>query len=216
MKIKGIGFDIDGTLYNNLFMYVCTIPSFLMHPFLVWHYGRSRSVIRKLRPIDNFRRVQAGIVAESMNLPEPVVRARIEKSLYENWEKSFRIIRPFRGLKNVIDNLREDGYILGVLSDFPVQNKLKYLGLEDWDCSFTSESTNYLKPHPEPFLELAKRMNLRPEEILYVGNSYSKDIIGASSVGMKTAFLSFGNKKENIADFTFTDYRRLYDFIRTS
>ena len=50
MSIKGIGFDIDGTLYNNIFMYICTIPSFLMHPRLVWHYGRCRSEIRNIRP----------------------------------------------------------------------------------------------------------------------------------------------------------------------
>ena len=149
-----------------------------------------------------------------MGLPEHVVRAKIEKLLYENWEKSFRIIRPFSGLKEVLDQLRSDGYILGVMSDFPVQNKLKYLGLEGWDCSFTSEQTNYLKPHPEPFLELARRMKLDPAEILYVGNSFSKDIKGASAVGMKTAYLYSGKKKADSADFTFTDYRRLYEYVK--
>jgi putative hydrolase of the HAD superfamily len=213
MEIRGIGFDIDGTLYNNLFMYLCTIPSFLKHPRLVWHFGRARSVIREKRPVDNFRRVQAGLIARAMNASEVEVRVKVEKLLYEDWEKSFRIIRPPGGLKEGLEALRKGGYKLGVMSDFPVQNKLKYLGLEDWDCAFTAESTGYLKPHPEPFIELARRMELEPHEILYVGNSYSKDIIGASDTGMKTAYYGTGLPPGHAADFTFTKYPDLFNYI---
>ncbi|MDC7225248.1 MAG: HAD family hydrolase [Spirochaetales bacterium] len=214
MKIKGIGFDIDGTLYNNCFMYLCTIPSFLKHPRLVYHYSRARTEIRKIRPIDNFRRTQAELVASSMKVDGHRVRTLIETKLYEDWERSFRIIHPFDGLQEGISGLRTDGYKLGVLSDFPVQNKLKFLGLEDWDCSFTSESTNYLKPHPEPFLELAARLELQPEEILYVGNSYEKDVLGAAAVGMKTAHLSSRRRGDTVADFTFSSFPELFEYIK--
>lgn len=215
MKIKGIGFDIDGTLYNNIFMYICTVPSFLKHPRLVFHYGRARTEIRKIRPINNFRRTQARLVAESMGASEVEVRAKIEKKLYEDWEDKFRIIRPLKGLREGVAELRSSGYKLGVLSDFPVQNKLKFLGLEDWDCSFTSEATCYLKPHPEPFLELASRMGLKPEEILYVGNSYKKDVLGAAGVGMKTAHYASRPVSGGSADFTFSRYKDLFEYIKT-
>jgi len=112
-----------------------------------------------------------------------------------------------------VSELREKGYKLGVMSDFPVQNKLKFLGLEDWDCSFTSESTGYLKPHPEPFFELARQMKLDPQEILYVGNSYSKDVVGAAEVGMKTAHFASSAPAESRADFTFRKYSDLFRFI---
>ncbi|MBI9109045.1 MAG: HAD family hydrolase [Spirochaetales bacterium] len=213
MEIKGIGFDIDGTLYSNCFMYLCTIPSFIKHPRLVWHFGRVRADIREIRPVENYRRLQAGLIAGSIGRPEIEIRARVEKHLYEDWEKSFRIIKPFSGIGEGLLELRSKGYKLGVMSDFPVQNKLKYLGLEDWDCSFTSESTGYLKPHPEPFLELARRMGLSPEEILYVGNSYSKDIIGAADVGMKTAHFAPSVRAGSIADFTFRKYPDLFKYI---
>ncbi len=214
MEIKGIGFDIDGTLYNNAFMYLCTIPSFIKYPRLVWHYSRARSEIRNIRPITNFRRTQARLVAESMGVSEVFARVIIEKRLYQDWVRLFRIIRPLPGLKNGIADLKKAGYKLGVLSDFPVQNKLKFLGLGDWDCSFSSESTGYLKPHPEPFLELADRLGLKPQQILYVGNSYSKDIIGASSVGMKTAHLSLKPNPDGKADFTFSRYADLFKYIK--
>lgn len=228
MKIKGIGFDIDGTLYSNVFMYICTIPSFVKHPRLVWHYSRARVKIREVRPVHNFRGLQADLVAESMGIEHAKARVLIEKKLYEDWENKFRIIRPLAGLKTGVKQLKEEGYKLGVLSDFPVQNKLRFLGLDGcWDCSFTSECTGYLKPHPEPFLELAERLKLKPEEILYVGNSYSKDVEGAAAVGMKTAHYAAhysahnaaysGAKpvKNSIADFTFSRYKQLFDYIHT-
>lgn len=213
MKIKGIGFDIDGTLYSNIFMYICTVPSFLKHPRLVYHYSRARAGIRDIRPISNFRRTQARLVAESMGVSETKARVIIEKKLYEDWENRFRIIKPLKGLHEGVLGLRSSGYKIGVLSDFPVQNKLKFLGLEDWDCSFTSEITGYLKPHPEPFLELAKRLELEPSEILYVGNSYEKDILGAAAVGMKTAHYASKPKAGGIADFTFCNYSELFEYI---
>ena len=213
MNIKGIGFDIDGTLYNNFFMYICSIPSFIKHPRLLWHFGKVRSEIRDIRPVENYRRLQAGLIAESMKKSEVEIRARVENHLYEDWEKSFRIIRPLPGIKEGLIKLRKEGYTLGVLSDFPVQNKLKFLGLEDWDCSFTSESTGYLKPHPESFIELARRMKLAPEEILYVGNSYSKDIVGAAGVGMKTAHFAPKAPSGSLADLTFSNYTDLFKFI---
>lgn len=214
MGIKGIGFDIDGTLYSNIFMYICTVPSFIKHPRLVWHYSRARAEIRKIRPVNNFRRTQAALVAGSMGIDEAKARALIEKKLYEDWEGKFRIIEPLPGLKEGIEELKKRGFKLGVLSDFPVQNKLKFLGLEGWECSFTSESTGYLKPHPESFIELAKRLGLKPEEILYVGNSYEKDIEGAAAIGMKTAHLSSKPVKNSIADLTFNRYEQLFEYIQ--
>ncbi|HAK44897.1 MAG TPA: HAD family hydrolase [Spirochaeta sp.] len=214
MKIKGIGFDIDGTLYNNISMYLCTIPSFLKHPRLLLHYSKARTEIRKMRPISNFRRTQAKLVADSMGISEHDARRIIETRLYEDWVHLFHIIKPLEGLHEGVAELREAGYKLGVLSDFPVQNKLKFLGLEDWDCSFTSETTNYLKPHPEPFIELAERLELKPGEILYVGNSYEKDVLGAAAVGMKTAHLSSRKIRNSKADFTFSRYKDLFEYIR--
>ena len=215
MEIKGIGFDIDGTLYNNAFMYLCSIPSFLKHPRLVMHFSQARTDIRKIRPITNFRRTQARLVAGTMHISEVTARVMIEKKLYADWEILFRLIRPFRGLEKGLAELRGAGYKLGVLSDFPVQNKLKFLGLEDWDCAFTSEITGYLKPHPESFIELARRLELKPEQILYVGNSYEKDVLGAAAAGMKTAHYSLRPVPGSKADFTFSRYEDLFAYIKS-
>lgn len=214
MAIKGIAFDIDGTLYPNRQMFFLSLPSFLRHPFLVLHFSRVRKEIRKVGTIDNFRKLQADMIAKSMKREPEKVKSRVEARLYKNWERDFRFLRPFPHVKALLDELKGRGDLkLGVLSDFPVQNKLAFMNLSGyWDVAFSSEEVNYLKPRPEPFLALAERMGLAPEEILYVGNNPRYDVGGAKGVGMKTALLG-RHADHGGADFIFTDYRRLREYI---
>jgi putative hydrolase of the HAD superfamily len=64
-------------------------------------------------------------------------------------------------------------------------------------------------------------MGLPPEEILYVGNSFAYDVLGARKTGMKTAWVSSRGKCRNggiggeKADFSFFDYRQLRDYMLT-
>jgi putative hydrolase of the HAD superfamily len=106
--------------------------------------------------------------------------------------------------------LHSHGYALGVLSDFPVGDKLAHLNLPQiWNCVISSEETGYLKPQPEPFLFLASSLGTTPDRVLYVGNNYTYDILGASKVGMKTAHLARDADIDTVADIVFNDYRTL-------
>ena len=96
-----------------------------------------------------------------------------------------------------------------MLSDFPVERKLRYLGLDGyWDCALTSEETGYLKPNPEPFLAVAGRLGLPPEQIVFVGDKYLYDVLGAHRVGMRTAHLTRVPENHGVADFSFRGYSR--------
>ncbi len=214
MAIKGIAFDIDGTLYPNRQMFLLSLPSFLRNPHLVWHFSRARKAIRKVETIADFRKLQAEMIAQSMDRDFETVYSRVEAQLYKNWERDFRFLRPFPHVKSLLEELKARGDLkLGVLSDFPVQNKLSFMNLSGyWDVAFSSEDVNYLKPRPEPFQALADRMGLAPEEILYVGNNPRYDVGGARGVGMKTALLG-RHPDHGGADFVFTDYRRLREYI---
>lgn len=213
MAVKGIAFDIDGTLYPNWQMFFLSIPSFLKSPRLVLHYSRMRKAIRKIDVIEDFRQLQAKMIAESMKTDAEKVK-KIEKNLYSSWEADFRHLKPYPHLKPLLEELKGRGDVkLGVLSDFPVQNKLAFMGLDGyWDAALSSEEVHYLKPRKEPFLALADRMGVLPEEILYVGNNPRYDVGGAKQVGMTTALLG-RHADTNGADFVFTDYRRLREYI---
>ncbi|WP_312767461.1 HAD family hydrolase [Epilithonimonas sp.] len=67
-----------------------------------------------------------------------------------------------------------------------------------------SENEAYRKPHRE-FYELAlNKLNVSPEEILYIGDSLKLDIIPAKELGFKTLLIDrlniFSNYKERISN----------------
>ncbi|WP_319560871.1 HAD family hydrolase [Marispirochaeta sp.] len=214
MKFRAVAFDIDGTLYPNFHMYLYSLIPALKHPLLALNFGRVRKEIREVRPVENFRHLQARMLADYMGCSPEHAFALAERFLYERWVTSFKGLKPFPGVRAVLDELKHTGFKLAAMSDFPIQSKLDYLGLSGlWDTAFTAEDTNYLKPHPEPFLRLIHELGFRQEEILYVGNSYSYDIEGASAVGIHTAHLTRRPVPASKADFSFYRYSDLRDFV---
>lgn len=233
MRFKAIGFDIDGTLYPQRGMYLCGAVAFLKSPLLMYRYGKMRNRIRGQvdtftpeEPEDpryGFRRAEAAAMLSFAGLQlsgESIERTRdqIEKRIYATWEQSFRTIRPFDRVGELFLRLQEASIPTGLLSDFPVGRKPQYLGIEQYvQVAVGSEESGYLKPRPEPFRLLAERLGVRDlNEMLYVGNSYSKDIIGAHGAGMRTALIT-GKRKDRSrfekADFVFHEYGQLIDYL---
>ncbi|ADK82299.1 HAD family hydrolase [Sediminispirochaeta smaragdinae] len=216
MQIRAIAFDIDGTLYPNRRMYLHSLPSFLFHPMLVLRFGRVRKEIRKKAFDGGFRQAQARFLSRASGgrLSETKAAEKIDRHLYGVWERSFRGVRPFAQLRETLLSFKRSGVKLAVLSDFPIQRKLSYLGVDDLiDIACCSEDSGRLKPDPLPFRRLVSALGLPPEEILYVGNSYRYDIEGAAGVGMRTAYLTRSREQKGIADFAFFRYPELRRWV---
>ncbi|QQO09029.1 HAD family hydrolase [Breznakiella homolactica] len=216
--ISAVTFDLDGTLYPNYRFYIRLVPFVLRELRLLIAMGKARDILREENPEGSFYDLQAEVMAKILKKDPGVVKEKTERLIYRGWEPLFKRIRLFSHVKETLQALRDSGFKLGLLSDFPPERKAEYLGIAGcWDTIFSSEITNHLKPDPAPFLELSKRLLVPPDRILYVGNSVSYDIIGAKGAGMKTALVTsrFGNRRRNTgeADFVFTDYRQLRSYV---
>ena len=55
----------------------------------------------------------------------------------------------------------------------------------------SGDTTPHAKPHPEPLLEAARRMALRPAECIYVGDD-ERDIAAGRAAGMPTVAARYG------------------------
>jgi pyrophosphatase PpaX len=67
------------------------------------------------------------------------------------------------------------------------------------------------KPHPEPLLLAAKRLNVKPSEAIYIGDSHT-DIEAAKSAGMKSIHLA---PEKNIdADVGITSFGGIVDAVK--
>jgi len=55
----------------------------------------------------------------------------------------------------------------------------------------SGDTTAHAKPHPEPLLEAARRLGLRPDQCVYVGDD-ERDVIAGLAAGMQTVAASYG------------------------
>ena len=214
MKVKAVAFDIDGTLYPEYKMFITSFILAVRNPIFINNFRVVRKQIREYKKIDNFYKLQAVLLAKRMRITEKKAKQLINNVIYTKWPLVFKYIKPYKGVKNLLLRLKEMKIKIAVLSDLPVEQKLRYLKLDGiWNCAFSSEETGYLKPHPIPFHKLLEKLNSRPHSTLYVGNNYMYDIVGASKLGIKTAHLSRKPHKQSIADFTFKYYKDLEKFL---
>ena len=118
-------------------------------------------------------------------------------------------------------SLLKMGIKLGVVSDAPSREawlRLSYIGLHHiFDAVITVEESLERKPSPVPFNMILARLEVKPEESLMVGDWAERDVVGAKSVGMKTAFARYGdtfNTKHHGADYELSDVSELIDIVK--
>jgi putative hydrolase of the HAD superfamily len=106
-------------------------------------------------------------------------------------------IRLDQAVPEVFRCLRGMGLKLGVLTDglhLMQCNKLKALGVPELvDVAICTDELGGAvcwKPSPVGFQELLRRLRVRADEAMFVGNDPTKDIEGARAVGMRAALLA--------------------------
>ena len=223
--IKAVGFDLDGTLYPAWLMYAFSAGIALRHPFLLRAFGSARVALRREETektgenrekedavFGDFKERQASAVARNLASAPADLSRKIDRVIYTTIEDGFRHIKPYKGVLGCLETLRGSGFRLGLLSDLPPGRKIELMGLSPFfDAVLCSESYGALKPSVRPFLALAERLGARPEEVLYVGNNYEYDIVGARRAGMKTALI--GGRRGRDADFSFVRWEDLSAWI---
>jgi putative hydrolase of the HAD superfamily len=117
-------------------------------------------------------------------------------------------------------NLVKKGIKLAVVSDAPalqVWTRLVQMNLHHiFDVVITFDDTGKRKPDPEPFLKALEKLNLKPNEVIMVGDWAERDIVGAKKVGIKTIFAKYGNTFGTInsgADWEIDDIEEIVKIV---
>jgi HAD superfamily hydrolase (TIGR01549 family) len=210
--VRGIIFDFDGTLFDNAFIAIRLISAY---PLDILRIRRERLVRRRFAGSD-YSTPEKYNGAFFSELGRPFLRTPVGM---RNWYFDRYMPRMVRVLKKyykprpgLVDLLRRidnpaSSTRMAIYSDYPfLKERMEALGL------FTTErirlygpdSFGAQKPAVRPFLEIAKNMNLPPEEILVVGDREDTDGLGAFRAGMHFFCLETGNKRY----FRLDPYRR--------
>lgn len=112
------------------------------------------------------------------------------------------------------------GIRLGVVSDAPAREawlRLCYINYHHlFEVVVTYDDTGERKPSPKPFLTALAQLNIPPNQAIMVGDWAERDMVGATNVGMYTAFAQYGDAfgNQNVtADFVLNDISDLLTVI---
>lgn len=91
-----------------------------------------------------------------------------------------------------LEELRQAGFRMAVLTNRtqPCDEYLQSLGLLSYfDFALVAGAISFWKPQPEIFHHALKRLELRPDQVIYVGDNYYADVVGAQRAGLRPVLL---------------------------
>ena len=128
-------------------------------------------------------------------------------------------LEPYPHVVDVLFELKRRGIKLAIVSDAPrlkawirlVSMKINHL----FDAVVTFDDTKEMKPSTMPFKFAFRKLKVKPQECLMVGDRPERDIKGAKKLGMMTCFAKYGNPKAKAseADYEINDIKELLEIV---
>lgn len=108
------------------------------------------------------------------------------------------LLKPYPGVEKTLKMLKKK-HKLAVITDAPRVNawlRLTSMKLDRYfDAVVTAADVRKKKTFEAPFKAALKKLKVKPEEAIMVGDRPERDIIPAKKLGMKTVFARYGNPK---------------------
>lgn len=190
VNYQAVIFDLDGTLLNTLedladsMNAVLEEMSFPTHKTDSYRYfvGEGMRTLAK-------RVLPAGCHDEGLI---DLVVQRMSSEYDQRWMLKSR---PYPGIEELLDSLTEFGVSIAVLSNKPdafTQIMVPALLPGSRFCQVLGARTGVpVKPDPQAALEIAAKLGLAPEKILYVGDT-ATDMLTAKAAGMVAVGVAWG------------------------
>ncbi|MWP81328.1 phosphoglycolate phosphatase [Glaesserella parasuis] len=220
-QFKLIGFDLDGTLVNSLPDLALSLnsafaevglPQASEELVLTW-IGNGADVLFA-------KGMEWTGKADEFSQDE---LAQIKRRFgYFYGENVCNISKLYPNVKDTLEALKAQGYILAVVTNKPTKHVLPVLQAFKIDHLFSEalggQSLPQIKPHPAPLYYLCGKFGLYPHEILFIGDS-KNDILAAKAAGCKSVGLTYGYNynipiSESEPDYVCEDFAEILKVIR--
>ncbi len=190
MKWKGVIFDLDGTLLDTLTDLAVAGNATLDH------FGFPSHPVDAYRYFvgEGLKTLMQRIVPESSSTDEELAlyMKKFVEIYSRNWNEQSA---PYKGIPEMVSALSATGLQLAVLSNKPhdFTRVCVEAFFQDNPFAFVFGQREGVanKPDPAGALEIAEKMGLTPEELLYVGDT-ATDMQTGNSAGMKTIGVLWG------------------------
>lgn len=220
-QFKLIGFDLDGTLVNSLPDLALSLNSAFAEVglpqapeelVLTW-IGNGADVLFA-------KGMEWTGKADDFSQEE---LAQIKRRFgYFYGENVCNISKLYPNVKETLESLKAQGYILAVVTNKPTKHVLPVLQAFKIDHLFSEalggQSLPQIKPHPAPLYYLCGKFGLYPHEMLFVGDS-KNDILAAKAAGCKSVGLTYGYNynipiSESEPDYVCEDFAEILKIVK--
>lgn len=195
-KIKGVIFDLDGTLIDSLETYIQAlnqgIQRFNLAPVSKEELA---SLLNKAVPLEQI--IQQLFPTQFKDREE---RLDCIKEIVKAYQKLEQNVSLKPGAAQVLSSLKEMGLKVGIVTGRTTSGEQKWLELRRLnidqfiDVVITGADAER-KPAPEGIIKCAQELGLSTEECVFVGDAQS-DIITGKAAGVMTIAISTGVAQE--------------------
>lgn len=189
--IKACIFDIDGTLLDTL-ENLCICMSDTME-----HFGYQRITPEDTRYFvgDGYQKFveRALLHCGDANLSNFEEACKVYRGIFK--EKCVNGIKPYEGIVEALDTLKENGIKVGVLSNKPqhgaVENMNQVFGEQYFSKVLGENEGVPKKPNPTMLLKMIEEFGLKKDEVMYFGDT-NTDMKTGKSAGVITVGVTWG------------------------
>ena len=181
---KYILFDFDGTLVNTNDVIVAS-----------WQHTYKHYLGHEV-PVEHITACFGEPLLLTMAREFPGVDPKESADVYRSFQvkNADRLVTIFPGIKELLAELKEAGYVLGIVTSRTRESALRYMDMFDITSYFsdlvTCDDTTVHKPNPEPLLLSMSRLGAAPEESLMIGDS-PFDIKCANNAGVDSVMVNW-------------------------
>ena len=210
MKYKGILLDVDNTLYDynithvyakNKALKYCMSELNLSKDEINIAYEKARKQVHiqlSETAASHNRLLYFQKMSEILGI-NPMKYGFEMYNVY--WDSFLKVLKPFEEIYELLEKYKNKICLVTDLTAHIQYRKIKKLGLEKYcDKLVTSEEAGREKPHPYMFMLALLKLDLSADEVCMIGDSFKKDIIGASNLGIATVWVNHENKFESYED----------------
>ena len=123
-------------------------------------------------------------------------KVRFEDLLKIYYDEIYSHRKVYPEMIETLVALQKAGIRMGIISNttnpgFMKDYEQSLLKLTPYfEFSIYSSEVPYRKPHPSIFQLALARLDLNPSDVLFVGDNFNADVVGAQGVGMPTAWMN--------------------------
>ena len=207
-KVKAVLLDLDNTLYEYEPCHQYALKS-------CWQYFQKNNQISFSKFKKDYEVARQGVkkytlgqaashsrflyfqrfLEKTYGKTDMILTIKLEKMYWENFFKKMKL---FDGVLDFLRKCGKNNIKVCLITDLTAKiqfEKINHLKIGKYlNFVVSSEEAGHDKPHRDIFKLALEKLELRPKDVILIGDDYEKDLAGGEKIGIKTILINSRKK----------------------